>query len=102
MKRIKSIVGKILLIVMTAFIAHDYMIGQDDAVSNSSITKAHIQQNVSHYPTAVEHQVFHSPALTSSERILMREVRLITPEFRLQTLLSQDFTNPPFTPPKLV
>jgi hypothetical protein len=100
MKRIKSIVGKILLIVMTAFIAHDYMIGQDDAVSNSSITKAHIQQNASYYPTAIEHQVFHAPALASSEHILMREIRLMTLEFRLQTLLSQDFTTPPFTPPK--
>jgi len=102
MKRIKSIVGKILLIVMIAFIAHDYTIGQEDAVSNSSIAKAHIQQNISHSTTAVEHQVFHAPALISSDRILMREVRLMTPEFRLQTLLPQDFTNPPFTPPKLV
>jgi len=40
--------------------------------------------------------------LTLSDRILMREVRLMIPEFRLQTFLSQDFTNPPFTPPKLV
>jgi hypothetical protein len=101
MRRIQPIIGKILLIVMVSFFVHDYMVGQQDILHQNEEVCAMMQKDrPALHKVAVEHHIFHVPALVSFERIMTADEMIVTPEFPEDLLLSYHLSNPPFTPPK--
>ena len=87
---------------MTLFIAHDYLVGQQDITSAGSevvTASCHLSEDAKTHTQCVEHQVFHAPALGAVEPPARLDGDAARLEFRHIDLLSQlhpfDFQTPP-------
>jgi hypothetical protein len=100
MKQVNSIIGKTLLFVMMVFIMHDYVIGQQDLTPKMITSESLSIQNSCGCATVVEHHLFHTPFLFTSNSVDIYDLSLVAPEFFLKMLLSQNFPILPFNPPK--